>query len=45
MKKKYNIIIKDARAIEEESEIIGLNAKTAVAYGLTELREGNGEVE
>ena len=62
MRKNFNIIIKDARAIEklnsidkdsddsseEKSQaqnVIGLNSKTGVAFGLVELREGNGEVE
>lgn len=62
MRKSFNIIIKDARAIEklnsndkdsddsseenpQEQNVIGLNSKTGVAFGLVELREGNGEVE
>ena len=46
-KQKYNIILKDAYSIENETEgeVIGLNSKTGVAFGLVELREGNGEVE
>ena len=46
-KQKYNIILKDAYSIEDETEgeVIGLNSKTGVAFGLVELREGNGEVE
>ena len=46
-KQKYNIILKNAYSIEEETEgkVIGLNSKTGVAFGLVELREGNGEVE
>ena len=46
-KQKYNIILKNAYSIEEEREgrVIGLNSKTGVAFGLVELREGNGEVE
>ncbi|BBM42609.1 hypothetical protein JCM16777_0858 [Leptotrichia wadei] len=46
-KQKYNIILKDAYSIknEIEGEVIGLNSKTGVAFGLVELREGNGEVE
>ena len=46
-RQKYNIILKDAYSIEQEidGEVIGLNSKTGVAFGLVELREGNGEVE
>ena len=46
-KQKYNIILKNAYSIEEETEgkVIGLNSKTGVAFGVVELREGNGEVE
>ena len=29
----------------QEQNVIGLNSKTGVAFGLVELREGNGEVE
>lgn len=46
-RQKYNIILKNAYSIEQEidGEVIGLNSKTGVAFGLVELREGNGEVE
>ena len=48
MKNRYKIVMKNAKSIEDakiQGDVIGLNSKTGVAFGLVELREGNGEVE